>query len=97
VSSLKDVPQSHGITNSPRYGSSSKFYFNGQQFITTTPSLALATNNYAFGIYNLTWVPGNNYVNFSFTTNVPSNMLSNFWSAFAFSTDNQMVNSLHVI
>jgi hypothetical protein len=58
----------------------------------TTTDEIFTSNSYAIGIYEVSWTHGVNYVNFSFTVEVPSNSLTNFWAAFAFSTDNKMVN-----
>ena len=66
------------------------------QALTTTPfSNDLLDNNFPdfSGIYNLSWVPSTNFVDFTFKVNVPSGSSTNFWAAFAFSTDTSMVNS----
>jgi hypothetical protein len=59
----------------------------------TTTAEIFSSNSYTFGIYNVSWTPRADYVDFSFTVNVPSNSLTNFWAAFAFSTDNNMVSN----
>jgi hypothetical protein len=60
----------------------------------TTTAEIFTSNSYTFGIYNVSWTPRADYVDFSFTVEVPSNSLTNFWAAFAFSTDKKMVNNL---
>ncbi len=60
--------------------------------ISTTIAEVFTSNSYAFGIYEVSWAHGVNYVDFEFTVKVPDNSLTNFWAAFAFSTDDQMVS-----
>ncbi len=61
--------------------------------IPTTTAEVFTSNSYAIGIYEVSWTHGVSYVNFTFTVEVPSNSLTNFWAAFAFSKDDQMVRN----
>ena len=50
-------------------------------------------NNFQIDGFNLSWVPNNNTVDFTFTVNnIPSEMQNNFWAAFAFSLDQNMAS-----
>ena len=59
----------------------------------TTTAEIFTSKSFTIGIYNVSWTPRADYVDFSFIVNVPSKSLTNFWAAFAFSTDNEMVNN----
>jgi hypothetical protein len=62
---------------------------------TNTAKVSLS-NRFADKDFNITWFPNINYVDFSFTVEVPSKSLTSFWAAFAFSKDTEMVNNIQL-
>jgi hypothetical protein len=62
---------------------------------TTTAKVSLS-NRFAENGFNVTWFPNIDYVDFSFTVEVPRNSLTSFWAAFAFSKDTNMVNNIQL-
>ena len=88
------------ITQSPTSIESTTTTMTNQVTTTTTVNTSPSTtakvslsNRFAENGFNLTWFPNINYVDFSFTVEVPSSSLANFWAAFAFSKDKDMVNT----
>jgi ABC-type microcin C transport system permease subunit YejE len=59
---------------------------------TTTAEVPLS-NKYTDKDFNITWFPNDNYVDFFFTADIKSSSV-NFWAAFAFSKDTNMVNDI---